>query len=287
MQASNADHRRTVSDMGITMISVGDGKVQLMHSFYNVSQLHICLQRMKITQEIIQFYQFYQAKSPEDAEKGLLFMKEIVELSKSQLSTSVAELQAVFFKKPTGSMEILMAGPSHFSKELTGTESIQRPAVFAEPFRLCTKIKTPINQIDGKIVIVERGDCTFVDKARKAQAAGAAAVIVTDNVPGTAANDQPMFAMSGDGNDDVTIPVVFLFTDEAKIMKTAIESNPELDVSTLSLIPTNHQMDFYLILFSFFHFTLPDKHHANGRSENEIGECTKTGRITNRRRYKK
>lgn len=35
-RASNAEHRRSVSDMGITMISVGDGKVQLMHSFYNV-----------------------------------------------------------------------------------------------------------------------------------------------------------------------------------------------------------------------------------------------------------
>lgn len=36
-RASNADHRRSVSDMGITMVSVGDGKVQLMHSFYNVN----------------------------------------------------------------------------------------------------------------------------------------------------------------------------------------------------------------------------------------------------------
>lgn len=158
-------------------------------------------------------------------------MKEIVELSKSQLSTSVAELQATFFKKPNGGMEILMAGPSHFSKELTGSESIQRPAVFAEPFRLCSKLKTPVDQVDGRILIVERGDCTFVDKARKAQEAGAAAVIVTDNVPGTAANDQPMFAMSGDGTDDVGIPVVFLFTEEAKVMKAAIEKNPELEVS--------------------------------------------------------
>lgn len=172
-----------------------------------------------------------QAKSPEDAEKGLLFMKEIVELSKTQLSTSVAELQAVFFKKPNGGLEILMAGPSHFSKELTGSESIQRTAIFAEPFRMCSKLKTAADQVDGRILIVERGDCTFVDKARKAQAAGAAAVIVTDNVPGTAANDQPMFAMSGDGKDDVAIPVVFLFTDEAKILKTAIENNPELEVS--------------------------------------------------------
>ena len=35
-QASNADHLRAVYDMGITMVSLGDGKVQLLHSFYNV-----------------------------------------------------------------------------------------------------------------------------------------------------------------------------------------------------------------------------------------------------------
>lgn len=39
-RASNADHRQSVSDMGITMISVGDGKVQLMHSFYNVNEMN-------------------------------------------------------------------------------------------------------------------------------------------------------------------------------------------------------------------------------------------------------
>lgn len=179
------------------------------------------------------FHLHLQAKTPEDAEKGLLFMKEIVELSKTQLSTSVAELQAVFFKRPSGGMEILMAGPSHFSKELTGTESIQRKVVYAEPFRLCSKLTSPINEIKGKILIIERGECTFVDKARKAQEAGAVAVIVSDNVPGSAANDQPMFAMSGDGKDDVTIPVVFIFTEEAKILKKAIDNNPDLDVSTL------------------------------------------------------
>lgn len=92
-------------------------------------------------------------------------MKEIVELSKSQVATSIAELQAVFFKKSeSGGIELLMAGPSHFSKELTGNESIQRKVAYAEPFRLCSPLKTPIEKIKDRILIVERGDCTFIDK---------------------------------------------------------------------------------------------------------------------------
>lgn len=210
------------------MISVGDGKVQLMHSFYNVNfaKNHSFKLIKYINQSLA-----LQAKTPEDAEKGLLFMKEIVELSKSTVATSMAELQAVFFKKETGGMEILMAGPSHFSKELIDNESIQRKITIAEPFRLCSLQKMPNERVKNRILLIERGDCTFVDKARVAQENGAAAVIVIDNVPGSTADDQPMFAMSGDGVDDVVIPVVFLFTREGDLLRKAIEKNPDLEVS--------------------------------------------------------
>lgn len=99
-------------------------------------------------------------------------MKEIVELSKTQVASSNAELQAVFFKKQLADIgdgigiSVLMAGPSHFSKELIGNESIQRKVIYAEPFRLCSALKTPVEEIKDRIVVVERGDCMFIDKAR-------------------------------------------------------------------------------------------------------------------------
>lgn len=133
-------------------------------------------------------------------------------------------------------MEVLMAGPSHFSKELMGDDSVRQKLIFAEPFRLCSKLQNSHEDVKGKIMVIERGDCTFVDKARRAQTAGAKAVIVTDNVPGSSANDQPMFAMSGDGNDDVTIPVVFIFTEDAKILREAHQKNPDLEVNHTNFI---------------------------------------------------
>lgn len=87
------------------------------------------------------------------------------------------------------------------------------------------------NSVNGRIVIAERGDCTFIEKARKAQAEGAVAVVIIDNVPDTSAENQPMFAMSGDGTDDVLIPVVFLFSVDGETLKKAITANPELEVS--------------------------------------------------------
>lgn len=53
---------------------------------------------------------------------------------------------------------------------------------------------------------------------------------MVDNIPGSNADDQPMFAMSGDGVDDVKIPSVFLYTREKIILEKAISSNPDLEV---------------------------------------------------------
>lgn len=214
-QASNADHLRTVYDMGITMVALGEGRVQLLHSFYN-------------------------AKSPEDAEKGLLFMQEMVELSKNQATTSIAQMQAVHFVHDDSTF-ILKAGPSHFSPELTGDSLIKQNAVYTKPSNLCSTFENS-DEIKGKIAIIERGDCTFVDKARKAQIAGAVAVIVTDNVAGSTSDDQPMFAMSGDGNDDVIIPVVFLFYREANLLSLHLNENPNLEITIMQLIALKDKM---------------------------------------------
>lgn len=50
-------------------------------------------------------------------------------------------------------------------------------------------------------------------------------------MPGSNADDQPMFAMSGDGIDDVKIPSVFLYTREKTVLMKAITNNPDLEVN--------------------------------------------------------
>lgn len=102
--------------MGITMVSLGNGKVQLLHSFYN-------------------------AKSPEDAERGLIFMQEMIELSKTN-SLPATELQAISYKVVIDGtlekLEILSAGPSHFGPELVADQAVTSTAVYADPLKLCT-----------------------------------------------------------------------------------------------------------------------------------------------------
>jgi len=135
----------------------------------------------------------------------------------------------VSFRHPTTGDEIaLSAGPSHFSPDIV--DPIKSKLVFAKPFHLCTDLQNK-DEVSGKIAIIERGDCTFVDKARRAMNAGASAVIVVDNVPDTSIHNSPPFAMSGDGKDDVKIPTCFLFTVEANTLREALNLKNDLEVS--------------------------------------------------------
>ena len=48
---------------------------------------------------------------------------------------------------------------------------------FADPLRACLPLKNA-EMLKNKIVIVERGDCMFIDKVRQLQVTGAIAGIV-------------------------------------------------------------------------------------------------------------
>nr|XP_016936249.1 ER degradation-enhancing alpha-mannosidase-like protein 3 isoform X1 [Drosophila suzukii] len=216
-QASNADHLRAVYDMGITMVSIGDrsqGKVRLFHSFYN-------------------------AKSHEEGEMGLQFMQEMLELTKMQSINQLAQLQAVAYATDEKAQDwiALMAGPSHFSPELIGDQFVEGDVMLAKPFRACDEKLENADEAKGKILVAERGDCTFVSKARLAQKVGAVALIVCDNVPSSSGETQPMFAMSGDGKDDVLIPVVFMYSVEfGKLSAVMQRRNQPLGVRVMQMV---------------------------------------------------
>jgi hypothetical protein len=67
-------------------------------------------------------------------------------------------------------------------------------------------------QIAGHIALIDRGTCTFVDKAKRAQDAGAIAVIIGNNTTG------PPPGMAG-SDPTVTIPVVSITQTDATAIK--------------------------------------------------------------------
>ena len=283
-QNGNEAHVQILRDMGITLLGLPDGKVQLLHTSTT-------------------------AKSREDSDEGLLFMQEMIELSKLQQDQPDHPPKAVIYAMPVPStkrtvktttaatsntasiptsresssvdhadnstatpenvlenheidsiiISTLLAGPAQFGLQLKDDVTVEGSLVIASPYRACDTLDNA-EEVRGKIVLVERGDCMFIDKARVIQKLGAIGGIVVDNSESATATPQPpvspdgdsasstgsiddtsspetppMFAMSGDNSsDDVTIPLVFLFKGPAsqllEVHKQAMEANTEFSV---------------------------------------------------------
>lgn len=190
---------------------------------------------------------YFQARSTADAEEGLLFMQEMIELSKQQSQNPEPTAQAVLvpIKDQLGQDQVIVmrAGPSQFGNNLNNGEVVKAPTTVINPFRGCGDIASP-ETIKGKIAIMERGDCMFIDKVRKVQKFGAVGAIIVDNVPDSNVANSPMFSMSGDGTDDVNIPAVFLFSQDASKLLLARSNNLNIEV-TISEFKDIHNFSQY------------------------------------------
>ncbi|CAG4955210.1 unnamed protein product [Colias eurytheme] len=186
-----------LADMGISVLTLPDGRVQLL-------------------------YTAITAKSQKDAAEGLTFMREMSKWN--ALSDTENGVVAAGVKIND---KIFPAGPGHFGKEITGNERYVGTVNFAYPSDACSAIKNK-DEISGKFSIAKRGQCTFAQKVRHLQDAGAHLAIVLDNVKESTHESTALFAMSGDGKDDIQIPAVFLFSKEGAFLKAALKENPGL-----------------------------------------------------------
>ena len=75
--------------------------------------------------------------------------------------------------------------------------------MLAVPYTAYPELQSSAAQVVGKVLVMKRGGSTFLEKAERAQAAGAAGVIIVNNVPGDA------FVMAG-SFDAIVIPVVMV-----------------------------------------------------------------------------
>lgn len=95
----------------------------------------------------------------------------------------------------------------------------------------CTAF-TNAASIQGHIAVIDRGECTFVTKARNAQAAGAIGVVIVDNRRDTCI--PPAMGATVDATD-VTIPVVSISATDGDVVRAALVTGVN---GTLRIDPT-------------------------------------------------
>ncbi|XP_023346351.1 PRADC1-like protein [Eurytemora carolleeae] len=90
------------------------------------------------------------------------------------------------------------------------------PLVSTDPPCSCGFINNH-DEVEGKIAFIERGECSFVSKVVRAEAAGAIGVIITDQ---DEENDELYISMVDDTTSrNVNIPAVFLLGKNGQIIK--------------------------------------------------------------------
>jgi len=94
--------------------------------------------------------------------------------------------------------------------------SVTANVTAVSPVRACSAIA---ENLTGKIALIERGDCPFTQKTLNAQAAGAAGVVVYDNVPGS-----PAGLGGTDPTNAITIPAVRVTQVEGQAILGALAS---------------------------------------------------------------
>ena len=168
-QAGNKDHVATLEKMGIRLVTMKDGRVQLLQTTS-------------------------QAATTEDARQGMMFMQEMIELSKTAAVQEEPQTRLVRYldEEATSSdgsvvgegakVVDLIGGPAQFGYDLTTQRSVEAEIFIANPFSGCGELVNTEEEVRGKIAVMQRGDCMFVVKARAVEKLGAVGGIVIGNL---------------------------------------------------------------------------------------------------------
>lgn len=87
--------------------------------------------------------------------------------------------------------------------------------------------------LNGNIALIDRGNCTFVEKVNNAENAGAIAVVICNNVPGAPVG------MSGNGTN---IPTVMISQADCVTLRASLPAT--IDVVTQTSAPPNKDSDY-------------------------------------------
>ena len=105
---------------------------------------------------------------------------------------------------------------ARFTPPLASLEPVTAPVALAEPSIACEPLDNA-EVLDGRIALMDRGGCFFVDKIRRAEAAGARGAVIINNVDG------PPFEMGGQGDTtDIRIPAVMISREDGDRLRDAL-----------------------------------------------------------------
>ena len=121
----------------------------------------------------------------------------------------------------------------------SGSLPMSRTGTVASANDACNAVAPAVGSLTGTAVLIRRGTCTFYEKARNAQLAGAAAVVLYNNCPPNCGRFSPtvvIAAAAGPPLIPITIPVVAVSDLEGALIDSRLAAGP------VTLTWTNQQL---------------------------------------------
>ncbi|XP_004971032.1 signal peptide peptidase-like 3 [Setaria italica] len=103
------------------------------------------------------------------------------------------------------------------------SDSKKDPAVLPDPKGSCAKSSKPLA---GSVAVAERGECTFIEKAKTAEAGAAAALLIVNDEDGL----QKMVCTDKDPPPNINIPVVMVSNSSGDKIHSAIFDGNKVDI---------------------------------------------------------
>jgi PKD repeat protein len=151
---------------------------------------------------------------------------------------STARIQMYLWTAQTGAFFLEVLSPDTLAGLYSSTSANFGPPLPAEPLigelipaldetalptEACETIVN-VAELAGKVALIDRGSCTFVQKVRNAQQAGAIAVIICNNTGGNP------ITMGGSGAGDITIPSIMIRQDDCARIRMLIDEGVTVSI---------------------------------------------------------
>jgi extracellular elastinolytic metalloproteinase len=144
------------------------------------------------------------------------------------LWTSALPADLLFVDAPASIAGAYVGIEAAFGEPLNET-GVSGSIILADPANGCSgtpslpegAVPVPFNnqeEINGNIALIDRGECTFVEKALNAQASGATAVIVVNNIPGA----DPISMGGGESGALIVIPAIMISKEDGDKLKAEL-----------------------------------------------------------------
>lgn len=118
-----------------------------------------------------------------------------------------------------------------FTAALKDIGDVTGQLVAVQPADACSGFQNTA-AVNGRIALIDRGTCFFVDKIRRAKEAGAIGVVMVNNVSG------PPITMGGTGDtSDITIPGVMISREDGARLRAALGSGVTVVLSAAVRLP--------------------------------------------------